>query len=91
MYIAACIVHVCYVTIVHILVLQSDSGFGSECTSHAQLVSNVGECMQHPVCVEPTKQLGEIHGLLQNIQKGLISGWFRSVYNSRFEIQSTGP
>lgn len=70
-----------YVTIVHydILVLQSDSRCGSDSTSHAQLVSDVSGYMQHPVCVEPTKQLGEYHGntlLLQYIPKGLISGYF---------------
>ena len=68
-----------YDTIVHILVLQSDSGFsGSDIPPPTELVSNDDE-RQRPVYIheEPTKELGEYHGnflLLQNSSQGLISG-----------------
>ena len=68
-----------YVTIMHILVLQSDSGFsGSDIPPPMELVSNDGE-PKRPVYihVEPTKELGEYHGnslLLQKSSQGLISG-----------------
>ena len=69
-----------YVTIVHILVFQSDSGFGSGNTSSpAHLETGVDEC-RRPVYVhvEPSKQHGDYHGntlLLLNSLQGLISGF----------------
>ena len=85
-----------YVTIVHILVLQSDSGFGSDIPPPTEYVSNDDE-RQRPVYIheEPTKELGEYHGnslLLQNSSQGLISGHLSvgsECFHSRPEIQCT--
>lgn len=85
-----------YVTIVHILVLQSDSGFSSDIPPPMELVSNDDE-RQRPVYIheELTKELGEYHGnflLLQNSSQGLISGHLSVVsecFHSRPEIQCT--
>ena len=76
MYIVACIIVLC---IVHILVLQSDSGLSSGVPPPTEVVSKVGEG-ELAVFVGPPVQRGKIHGntpvlFLQNStsSQGLIS------------------
>ena len=69
-----------YVTIVHILVLQSDSGFGSHSTPPTELEDNVNKLQPSVYYIESAKERWEIHGdtkhlvlIRQDALQGLIS------------------